>query len=53
VVVFSGVGEPSGQYRDFSGTAALIEEGRAEVTDVLDRYTGTSQSLTPAASPAS
>jgi NTE family protein len=53
VVVFSGGGEPSGQYRDFSGSAALIEEGRAEVTDVLDRNTGTSQYLTPAASPAS
>ena len=45
VVVFSGGGEPSGQYRDFSGTAALIEEGRAEVRDVLDRYVGTSQDL--------
>ena len=45
VVVFSGGGEPSGQYRDFSATATLIEEGRAEVADVLDRYAGTSQSL--------
>jgi NTE family protein len=45
VVVFSGGGEPSGQYRDFSGTATLIEEGRAEVADVLDRYVGTSQDL--------
>jgi NTE family protein len=45
VVVFSGGGEPSGQYRDFSGTAALIDEGRAEVADVLDRYAGTSQDL--------
>ena len=27
VVVFSGGGDPSGQYRDFSATAALIEEG--------------------------
>jgi NTE family protein len=53
VVVFSGGGEPSGQYRDFSGTAALIEEGRAEVAAVLDRYVGTSQSLAPAATPAS
>jgi NTE family protein len=55
VVVFSGGGEPSGQYRDFSGTAALIEEGRAEVADVLDHYVGTSHDLaqapTPAASP--
>ena len=49
VVVFSGGGEPSGQYRDFSGTATLIEEGRAEVADVLDRYVGTSQDLAPAA----
>ena len=31
VIVFSGGGEPSGQYRDFSATATLIEEGRAEV----------------------
>ena len=45
VVVFSGGGEPSGQYRDFSGTHALIEEGRAEVATVLDRYMGTSQDL--------
>jgi NTE family protein len=48
VVVFSGGGEPSNQYRDFSGTAALIEEGRAEVAEVLDRYAGTSQELIPA-----
>jgi NTE family protein len=47
VVVFNGGGEPSGQYRDFSATAALVEEGRAEVADVLDRYAGTSQDLTP------
>jgi NTE family protein len=46
VVVFSGGGDPSGQYRDFSGTAAMIEDGRAEVIDVLDRYAGTSQDLT-------
>jgi NTE family protein len=46
VVVFSGGGEPSGQYRDFSGTATMIAEGRAEVADVLDRYAGTSQELT-------
>jgi NTE family protein len=47
VIVFSGGGEPSGQYRDFSGTAALIEEGRTEVASVLDRYAGTSQDLAP------
>jgi NTE family protein len=47
VVVFSGGGEPSAQYRDFSATAELIEEGRAEVAEVLDRYAGTSQELTP------
>jgi NTE family protein len=46
VVVFSGGGEPAGQYRDFSATATLIDEGRAEVADVLDRYLGTSQDLT-------
>ena len=45
VIVFSGGGEPSGQYRDFSGTAVLIEEGRAEVAAVLDRYAGTSHEL--------
>ncbi len=45
VIVFSGGGDPSGQYRDFSATASLIEEGRAEVRDVLDRYIGTSQDL--------
>jgi len=47
VVVFSGGGEPSAQYRDFSATSELIEEGRAEVAEVLDRYAGTSQELTP------
>jgi NTE family protein len=47
VVVFSGGGEPSAQYRDFSATAGLVEEGRAEVADVLDRYAGTSQDLSP------
>lgn len=45
VIVFSGGGDPSGQYRDFSGTPALIEEGRTEVADVLDRYVGTSHDL--------
>jgi hypothetical protein len=52
VVVFSGGGEPSAQYRDFSATAGLVEEGRAEVADVLDRYAGTSQDLTPHRPPA-
>jgi NTE family protein len=47
VVVFNGGGEPSAQYRDFSATATLIEEGRTEVADVLDRYAGTSQDLSP------
>src|SRR6202034_4925372 len=51
VVVCSGGGEPSGQYRDFSGTATLIEEGRSEVTAVLDRYAGTSQDITHAGTP--
>jgi NTE family protein len=46
VVVFSGGGEPSAQYRDFSATSSLIEEGRVEVAEVLDRYAGTSQALT-------
>jgi NTE family protein len=49
VVVFSGGGEPSAQYRDFSATAMLLEEGRSEVTAVLDRYAGTSQELAPLA----
>jgi NTE family protein len=52
VVVFSGGGEPSAQYRDFSATADLLEEGRAEVAQVLDRYTGTSQDLSPDLPPA-
>ena len=52
VVVFSGGGEPSAQYRDFSATAGLFEEGRAEVADVLDRYAGTSQDLSPHRPPA-
>ncbi len=51
VIVFSGGGEPSGQYRDFSATATLIEEGRAEVADVLDRYAGTSHELAQAPAP--
>jgi NTE family protein len=51
VVVFSGGGEPSNQYRDFSGTAAMIEEGRAEVAEVLSRYVGTSHELIPTIAP--
>ena len=35
-------------YRDFSATGTLIEEGRAEVADVLDRYVGTSHDLASA-----
>lgn len=45
VVVFSGGGDPSADYRDFSGTPELVEAGRAEVSAVLDRYRGTSQDL--------
>ncbi len=45
VVVFSGGGEPAADYRDFSATPELIEEGRAEVAAVLDRYRGTSHDL--------
>jgi len=45
VVVFSGGGEPSSDYRDFSSSAELIEHGRAEVASVLDRYRGTSHDL--------
>ena len=52
VVVFSGGGEPSAQYRDFSATAGLVEEGQAEVAEVLDRYAGTSQDLSPHRPPA-
>lgn len=36
VVVFSGGGEPSADYRDFSGTGDLVGAGRAEVGRVLD-----------------
>jgi NTE family protein len=50
VVVFSGGGEGSAaQYRDFSASADRIAEGRAEVAAVLDRYSGTSHDLNPAA----
>jgi hypothetical protein len=52
VVVFSGGGEPASQYRDFSGTATMIAEGRAEVAEVLDRYVGTSHDLTEESVPA-
>jgi NTE family protein len=45
VIVFSGGGEPAAQYRDFSATESLFEEGRREVNDVLDRYAGTSHDL--------
>ena len=51
VIVFSGGGEPSGQYRDFSGTATLIEDGRAEVADVLDRYVPSHDLGTPGVTP--
>lgn len=40
VTVFSGGGEPSADYRDFSGTADLLAGGRAEVAAVLDGGTG-------------
>ncbi len=36
VTVFSGGGDPSSDYRDFSGTAELIDAGREEVAAVLD-----------------
>lgn len=36
VTVFSGGGEPSGTYRDFSSTPELIVQGRAEAARVLD-----------------
>jgi NTE family protein len=36
VVVFSGGGEPGSDYRDFSSSAELIEQGRSEVASVLD-----------------
>ena len=52
VIVFSGGGEPAGQYRDFSATATLLEEGRHEVALVLDRYAGTSHDLGLAPPPA-
>lgn len=45
VVVFSGGGDPSADYRDFSSTSELIDAGRAEVASVLDRYRGTEHDL--------
>lgn len=45
VTVFSGGGEPSAAYRDFSSTPRLIEEGRAEVAAVLARDPTTVPSL--------
>ena len=50
VTVFSGGGEPSGQYRDFSASATLIDEGRREVAEVLGREAGSPLDLTPAPS---
>ncbi|MGH9092869.1 MAG: patatin-like phospholipase family protein, partial [Acidimicrobiales bacterium] len=47
VVVFSGGGDPSADYRDFSGTGELIDAGRAEVAAVLDRFRGTVHDLRP------
>jgi NTE family protein len=52
VVVFSGGGDPSVAYRDFSGTPQLIEDGRAEVAAVLDRYEGNAPDLRPGNRPA-
>ena len=40
VTVFSGGGDPSADYRDFSGTSELIAAGRAEVAAVLDAHGG-------------
>lgn len=40
VTVFSGGGDPSSDYRDFSGTGDLIAAGRAEVAAVLDHANG-------------
>lgn len=37
VVVFSGCGDPTADYRDFSGTAELVAAGRDEVARVLER----------------
>jgi NTE family protein len=45
VVVFSGGGEPTTDYRDFSGTAEMIAQGREEVASTLDWYRGTSRPL--------
>lgn len=45
VVVFSGGGDPSADYRDFSATGELVDAGRAEVAAVLDRYRGTVHDL--------
>jgi NTE family protein len=48
VVVFSGGGEPSIEYRDFSGTRELIEEGRREVAAVLDGAAAAAGGVDPA-----
>jgi NTE family protein len=40
VTVFSGGGDPSADYRDFSATSELIAAGRAEVSAVLDAHDG-------------
>ncbi len=46
VTVLSAGGDPSADYRDFSATAELIDEGRAEAASVLDRA-GTGQGADP------
>jgi NTE family protein len=52
VVVFSGGGEPSSDYRDFSSTADLIEQGREEVAMTLDGGHVTARELVSFVSPA-
>lgn len=54
VVVFSGGGEPSAAYRDFSATVELITAGRQEVARVLERRDrATTRSLPAGGGPSS
>lgn len=49
VVVFSGGGDPDAAYRDFSATAELIAQGRAEVAAVLDGHRRATEDVAEAA----
>ncbi|MHB8320163.1 MAG: patatin-like phospholipase family protein [Acidimicrobiales bacterium] len=51
VIVFTGGGEPSGAYRDFSATPELIAEGKAQVARVLDRLAAQAGTATDSSEP--